>query len=88
MTVHIIDFIALKVVGLMVLGNSNVIVGQTFLLAIFKGQNDMILLLQRVFLYLKKDKRAKIKSPLAKLKASAGHIWPANLLLNICKAYE
>ena len=40
----------MKDVGLMVLGNSNVMIGQTFLLAIFKGQNNKFLLLQRVFL--------------------------------------
>ena len=46
-----------------------------------QSQNDMILTIQRVYLLRKQSKSTKFRVQRAKLKAFAGHIWPAGRML-------
>ena len=63
------------------MNNSNLMAGQKNILPLLKGRNDKFLPIQRVHLSRKQAKITASWTKQAKLKASAGHIWPAGRML-------
>ena len=61
--------------------NSNFMAVLNIFLAIPKGQNDLLLPIQSVHLSIKHSISTQFWAKRAKLKSSAGHIWPARRLL-------